>query len=125
MTTRGTAPLTRLSQTSDGRDDIADRLEGRPRTIIRVERDFDVEALFQIERHLDDVQRFEVQLIECRTEGNGRRRCRPHALGDHANDLILHRRHQSISETVPNAKIMLSAASPGPKAIAHPISDAD
>jgi hypothetical protein len=46
MTTRGTAPLTRLNQASDSRDDIVDRLEGRPRTIIRVERDFDVEALF-------------------------------------------------------------------------------
>ena len=34
--------LTRLYEPPDSRDDVADRLEGRPRTIVRVERDFDV-----------------------------------------------------------------------------------
>src|SRR5206468_4084110 len=84
-----------------------------------------VEALFEIERHLDDIQRFEAQLIERRAEGHGRRHCRSDTLGDHANDLIFHRRHQSISQTVSGSKIMLSAASPGPKAIAHPSPDGD
>src|SRR3984893_15741225 len=137
--------LTRIGQPSDSRDDIADRLEGRPGAIVRVERDFDVEALFEIERHLDDVERFKASLIERRTEGHGRRRCRPDTLSDHPNDLIFHRRHQRSSpnsacyvshprpqdgshpphrslrfDWTANSNITLSAASLGPKAIPIP-----
>src|SRR5439155_25364095 len=70
-------------------------------------RNLDVDALLEIERHFNDIEGFEAQFVEPRTEGHGRRRCRPDMLGNQANDFTFHRRHQRIS-------------GPGLNAIAHP-----
>src|SRR6267142_919151 len=50
--------------------------------------------IFEVKRHLNDVEGFEAQFIERRAEGHGCRRRRPDMLGDQANDFTFHRRHQ-------------------------------